>query len=595
LIISTKNDTIFSYQTIIGGRKLDSITEAFLTEFSNSNNLDMFDIPTRFEHFANYCALSSEVGVVEIDIQDMHTGEAAQGIDGIAIEVNGSIVDSTDDIEALIKRNKTLDVKFIFVQAKTSDSFDNTEIGNFLSFVGTFFSDDATATFCTEEMQKFIEMKDCIYRNSRHMRSHNPNMRLYYVAPGKWNNTDVSLNAVINGHLANLDNTNLFSKLDFIPCGSAEIHQMYRKSKEQIESTFVFSKNVMMFSDENDDYGYSGVLPFSEYIKIICEENGSLKNVFEDNIRDFLGESNYVNSDIEQTVRDGRSSAFCMLNNGITVVANSAILVSDKMTIKNYQIVNGCQTSHVLYLNRESAGANNLLIPIKIIVTEDDELKNRITKATNNQTSITKEQLEALSTFQKTLEEYYHTFTAEDQQLYYERRSGQYRSESISKTQIVTIRAQIKNASSMFNDKPHDAAGHYNSLLKDIGTRLFLIDDQPILYYTSSLALHRFENLIKTKQIGKEYRKGKYQAIMLFKYLATSKLPKHHNAKKMNDGCKQILAALNDEARCLEYFLKVIEYFNEQSELDLADRKLFERKDTTDILLKNKANLISKR
>jgi hypothetical protein len=147
----------------------------------------------------------------------------------------------------------------------------------------------------------------------------------------------------------------------------------------------------------------------------------------------------------------------------------------------------------------------------------------------------------------------------------------------------------------MFNDKPHDAAGHYNSLLKDIGTRLFLIDDQPILYYTSSLALHRFENLIKTKQIGKEYRKGKYQAIMLFKYLATSKLPKHHNAKKMNDGCKQILAALNDEARCLEYFLKVIEYFNEQSELDLADRKLFERKDTTDILLKNKANLISKR
>ena len=57
-----------------------------------------------------------------------------------------------------------------------------------------------------------------------------------------------------------------------------------------------------MFADDNDDYGYSGVLPFSEFKKIICDESGSLKKVFEDNVRDFLGEKNFVNEDIENTI-----------------------------------------------------------------------------------------------------------------------------------------------------------------------------------------------------------------------------------------------------------------------------------------------------
>lgn len=591
--MSTNNGIILPITTVIGGVKLDRITEGFLSEFSNSHNLDMLEQSARFEHFANFCALSAESGEFEIDIQEMHTGDATQGIDGIAIEVNGNIIESINDIEALIKQNKKLDVKFVFVQAKTSDSFDNTEIGNFLSFVGTFFSDDAASTFSTEEMLDFIDIKNYIYENSKYMRSQNPVLKLYYVAPGRWNESDVSLRAVIKRHKEALENTNLFSDVTFVPCGSSDIQKMYRKSQEQLEATFVFAKNVMMFADDNGDYGYSGVLPFTEYIKIICDSNGALKRVFEDNIRDFLGESNYVNSDIENTISSGRSSAFCMLNNGITIVADSAILVSDKMTISNYQIVNGCQTSHVLFLNRDLAVAKDLLIPIKIIVTENEELKNRITKATNNQTSITKEQLEALSTFQKTLEEYYLTYTEVDQRLYYERRAGQYRNEAVPKARIITIRAQIKNASAMFNNRPHDAAGHYNSLLKDIGTRLFLIDDQPILYYTSSLALFKFENLIKAKKIDAKYRKGKYQAIMLFKYLASDKLPRHHSAKKMNIACGQMLKALNNEEKCLEYFTRITEYISSQSEFDLTDRKLFEQKRTTDVLLRELNQLIN--
>ena len=47
-------------------------------------------------------------------------------------------------------------------------------------------------------------------------------------------------------------------------------------------------------------------------------------------------------------------------------------------------------------------GIDELIIPIRIIATKDENLKNDITRATNSQTAIKKDQLEALSTFQKT-------------------------------------------------------------------------------------------------------------------------------------------------------------------------------------------------
>ncbi len=133
-----------------------------------------------------------------------------------------------------------------------------------------------------------------------------------------------------------------------------------------------------------------------------------------------------------------------MLNNGITVVTSSIIISGDIATIEDYQIVNGCQTSNVLIENMDSVeGIDELIIPIRIIATKDENLKNDITRATNSQTAI-KKKVEALSTFQKKLEEYYKTYRDEDS-LVYERRTGQYRDSNIPKNKIVTIAMQIKN------------------------------------------------------------------------------------------------------------------------------------------------------
>lgn len=59
-----------------------------------------------------------------------------------------------------------------------------------------------------------------------------------------------------------------------------------------------------------------------------------------------------------------------MLNNGITIIAENVQITGTTAVLTDYQIVNGCQTSHVLYENRNLDGIEELLIPIKVIGTK---------------------------------------------------------------------------------------------------------------------------------------------------------------------------------------------------------------------------------
>ena len=70
----------------------------------------------------------------------MNTGEATQGIDGIAIEINGRYIQHISEIDDIIRYNKSINVTFVLVQTKTSEEFDNALIGNFLNFVKMFLA-----------------------------------------------------------------------------------------------------------------------------------------------------------------------------------------------------------------------------------------------------------------------------------------------------------------------------------------------------------------------------------------------------------------------------------------------------------------------
>ncbi len=442
---------------------MDKITKSLLDTFSNQNEIESLSESTRFEHFSNFSIISKLFrGSFELD--DIHSGSGGDcGIDGLAIIVNGRIILDEDELRDVVEATSHLDADITFIQSKTSSSFDGSSIGSFIHGVKDFLSDDPQLVQ-NEKIQKMKEVWESAISMSSYMVNRRPTCKLYYICTGKWLE-DQNLRAVVNSGSAEIDNIGIFEEVSVEPLGATEIQRLFHETKNKLSSTINFQSRITLPDIEGVKEAYLGVLPFQEYIKLIQDENSTIYSIFDDNVRDFQG-NNAVNKKIKGTLEEQMFDLFCVLNNGVTIVASALTPAANRFTIRDYQVVNGCQTSHVLHDCQNIKGIESVYVPIKIVVTENDDIKTAITLATNSQTEVKTEQLEALNVFQKKLEHYYNA-ESRSFPLYYERRSQQYNSDaSIKKTQIISIPIQIKVFASMFLNSPHLVSGYYGTIVK---------------------------------------------------------------------------------------------------------------------------------
>ena len=60
-------------------------------------------------------------------------------------------------------------------------------------------------------------------------------------------------------------------------------------------------------------------MPASTFLSLVSNEDGVIKSILYDNIRDFQGE-NDINREIAATLSSSDSDKFVILNNGITII-----------------------------------------------------------------------------------------------------------------------------------------------------------------------------------------------------------------------------------------------------------------------------------
>jgi hypothetical protein len=287
-------------------------------------------------------------------------------------------------------------------------------------------------------------------------------------------------------------------------------------------------------------------------------------------------------------LNDDNPELFSVLNNGVTIVADSIKTSANTMTVSDYQIVNGCQTSNVLYENRNNMGIDDINIPLRLIVTSNEDIKSQITVSTNNQTAIKKEQLAAMSDFQKNLQHYYASINGEGK-LYYERRAKEYNSDrNIIKRKIVTIANQIKSFSSMFSKNPHMVTTYLGTLVKTMGntgSKLFEADHQFSPYYMSGLAFYRLDSLFNSGVIDKKYKKIRFYLLMLVPMIASSDdFPPLNSQKKCERYCNPIIDRLNNEGDCIRIFLLAVAIVD-GSGANVEDKQALKSRSMTDQIL----------
>lgn len=132
--------------------------------------------------------------------------------------------------------------------------------------------------------------------------------------------------------------------------------------------------------------------------------------LFDDNLRIFLGVKGGYNSAIIETATSGDNYLFWYLNNGITITCKNFSYnkshISPVLSLDEFQIVNGAQTSHSLFeAYRENPGKlDDVALLVRVYATDRPDIAERVAVATNSQARIQGRDLRANTGVLKKLE-----------------------------------------------------------------------------------------------------------------------------------------------------------------------------------------------
>lgn len=520
---------------------MDRVTESLLDEFCTEHELTGLAQDKAFEHFVCFVTVGRHYSDT-FDTEDIVLGAGGDtGIDGIAVIVNGELISDVEDLDDT-QDAAELDVTFIFVQADRGTGFDAAKIGSFGFGVTDFFSETPSLPR-NEKVKTAAEIMSAIYARSSKFKRGNPTCRLYFATTGRWTD-DSNLEARREAVVADLVSTNLFRDVTFTPLGAEGLQRLYRQTKNAIAREFLFENRVVVPEIPGITQAYLGFLPVPEFLKIISDDSEEMiGSLFYSNPRDWQ-DYNEVNSEIKTTLLSEGKNRFVLMNNGITIIARDVRPTGNKFVIEDYQIVNGCQTSHVLY---EQADKNDktVMVPVRLIGTQDESIINAIIRATNRQTEVKEDQFFALQEFPKQLELFFQTFPAPFK-LYYERRSRQYDKLSIEKTRIITQPNVIKAFAAMFLNEAHRTTRNYSALKAKVGRDIFGQGHRMEPYYVAAFALYKLEYLFRNGRLDAKYKPARFHILLAARILTNATPLPRMNSHEMEKYCKPLVDMLWD-------------------------------------------------
>jgi hypothetical protein len=352
------------------------------------------------------------------------------------------------------------------------------------------------------QLDDLIAAKDVLY--SKGVGRRNPSLRAFYVCTGNYDKP-TRIEKLIETTLGQWSELNIFDqeRTSIQMLGAKELQRLYRAASSAVEATIDFPRNVVLPSHGSVEEAYLGYLTAEEIIKLVSirdDEGNSLdinRSVFFDNIRDFDPDSK-INKDIVSALEKGETHDFIFRNNGITVVAKSIDRTGDRFRIEDYQIVNGCQTSNILFNNRTVV--TGLHVPFRLIGTKDDDFISSIIAGTNRQNAVREEQFWALRPFMKSFEEYCKSLD-DEQRIYFERRENQFRGQKVEKARVVQPSAMMKAVAATLLNQPNRSARDYRGIIAEYQDRLFLDDHDVRLYHSACYLQYKLDYLWRNQKL----------------------------------------------------------------------------------------------
>jgi hypothetical protein len=533
---------------------MHKIVKSHLQSYVTSCGLEQLTESECFESFCNYSVVFDRVGA-SCDASEVTTGMDEDGIDGVAVLINEEICLSREDAETIFvsdKRNN--DVELVFVQAKTSESFD---LGDFLKFKegvmrfleaepyesedDVLLSANETYNYCLTKVPK--------------IRGGKPRLTARFVATGKYEKP-VAIERAAKKFVSEITELGYFASVDISIIGREEITALWVQTYSGVSAALPVFSSAALPPIAGVDEAYLVVARAKDIVEeLLVAKDGALRTqVFDENVRAFLGSDNPVNTSIGNTLSDAKASTrFPVMNNGITIVSPDVRVQGNVIHLENFQIVNGCQTSNVLFEHRDSLG-HNVMVNLKIVETKNEDIFADLVRATNSQSKIDDNQFYSLRPIVKRIEQYFNSYDGDESRLYFERRDRQFVGLEIPAIRVFSLYIVAKCVCAMFLRRPDLAYKYPKQMYEQLGERIFAEKNKESIYYAAALALYRFHLLRSNGVIAKNLGKFKWHLIALVAELIGGGNIPELNSRAAEKYAGKLIEALSRHDKSVPYF-----------------------------------------
>ncbi len=185
-----------------------------------------------------------------------------------------------------------------------------------------------------------------------------------------------------------------------------------------------------------------------------------------------------------------------------------------ELQIVNPEIVNGLQTSMEIYNyfseNREALESEKRSILLRIIVPDNEESRDQIIFATNNQTNIPKATLRVTDPIHLQIEMYF-----KSRGLFYDRRKNYYKNQGHKPAEIVGISFLAQCLITIFLKKPDYARARPSTLLNDEKTynELYEKNNDLEVFYRVALLGKKIQKNVRS---GSDYSSAEKSDILYY-------------------------------------------------------------------------------
>ncbi|GGQ29999.1 AIPR family protein [Shewanella litoralis] len=349
------------------------------------------------------------------------------GIDGFFIFVNGHLL---VEPQSFIWPKSGAQLEVWVITCKLHDTFKQAPLDNLVASVSELFDLGlGKEELKGEYSETILNCRENLKLAYRKLSAKMSDFSLNYSYSSRGNSETVGESIIARAEQIKSISRDCFGNVtvDFNFHGSAELVELHRKTPNfclELPYSEVLSRGerYVLLANLKDYYGF------------VTDDNKLRRYLFDSNVRDFMG-INRVNEDIKYTLENEESPDFWWLNNGVTILATSASLVGGSIQLQDIQIVNGLQTTESIFnhFNAGNTDTKNRSVLIKVIVSQDDTIRDTIIRATNNQTNVELSSLHATDKIQRDIED-----ILEINGYFYERRKNYYLNLGHSASEIIT-------------------------------------------------------------------------------------------------------------------------------------------------------------